>query len=254
MDACQAGACVGANPKVCAADPSACHVSTCTKLEGLCLGWPKPAGEICGDGLACLAEACTKTVCGDGTCSGGESAPSCPSDCGASFPHLAGLCNLPGGKSQCGDGYVCVLRSAAGGGPVCVADFDTWVPLPDAHSASDFTEFTDYVVDERTGLQWAKQAQASAPWAVALAGCATQTYGGSSDWRVPTRAELNSLVDLTVEKPATSAPNLLAPADGWEYWTSMPLPFAVFAWRASLATGQTYFANKDNVSRIRCVR
>ena len=84
----------------------------------------------------------------NGTCDGVETVQSCPPDCSFLLNHLGGTCATPGGKDTCANGYFCVARSGPGGGNVCVADFDTWQPMPDAHPAADFTEFTDYVIDK----------------------------------------------------------------------------------------------------------
>ncbi len=151
-------------------------------------------------------------TCGDGVCNGEESAPSCPEDCAFLASRYAGLCAQPGSWSTCPVGYVCIAKSSAAGDNVCVADFETWPTLPAVHPASDFAEFADYVLDKKTGLSWAKPYLA-VDSTTDLAVCATRTYGNFVDWRLPTEAELLSLVDYAAYAPASSAPNL-----SWPPW------------------------------------
>jgi hypothetical protein len=177
----------------------------------------------CDDGDPCTSDDCMPnsgcsyspvpgcvSACGDGVCAGEETVKSCAADCGFLLNRYAGPCATPGSWTGCAEGYVCVARSAAGGGNVCVADFETWDPIGDSHPASDFTEFAEYVTDKKTGLHWAK-AWFSVNDTTDLAVCATRTYGGYNDWRLPTEGELLSLVDYSAYDPASSAPNLAWP-------------------------------------------
>src|SRR5207244_2437656 len=84
-DTCQAGACVGTNPVVCAALDK-CHVAgTCNPASGVCSNPDKPNGSDCTDG-----NACTQTdTCQAGTCVGTN-----PVVCAALDQcHDAGTCN-----------------------------------------------------------------------------------------------------------------------------------------------------------------
>ena len=151
------------------------------------------------------------TTCGDGVCAGEETVPNCPADCGFLTNRYAGPCAKPGSWDGCPEGYVCVARSAKGGGNVCTADFEGWAPIGDSHPASDFEEFGEYDVDKKTGLFWAKAVMGPMTWEVALTACTTQTYGGFDDWRIPTQAELLTLVDYSVHLPASSMPGAVWP-------------------------------------------
>ena len=65
----------------------------------------------------------------------------------------------------------------------------------DSHAAEDYTQSWNYVVDNKTGLFWSQTAEfAISP---AAPGCASLTVGGFADWRDPTVAELQALIDLT---------------------------------------------------------
>jgi hypothetical protein len=82
-DACQAGVCVGGNPKVCTAR-DACHqAGTCNPATGACSDPVKADGSACDDGKfctesdACRAGICTGTARDCGGAAGGCQAPAC---------------------------------------------------------------------------------------------------------------------------------------------------------------------------------
>ena len=56
---------------------------------------------------------------------------------------------------------------------------------------------TNCVVDNLTGLMWARNANIAGAknWADAVNYCTSLTYGGYSDWRLPNQRELLSLID-----------------------------------------------------------
>jgi hypothetical protein len=64
LDSCQAGACVGGNPMVCAASDS-CHAAgVCNPTTGMCSNPAKPDGTSCDDGNLCtFSESCHAGVC-----------------------------------------------------------------------------------------------------------------------------------------------------------------------------------------------
>ena len=64
VDSCQAGACVGGSPTVCAALDQ-CHLpGTCVPSTGLCPNPNVPDGTACNDGLVCtIGDACQAGVC-----------------------------------------------------------------------------------------------------------------------------------------------------------------------------------------------
>ncbi len=175
----------------------------------------------CDDYDPCTADACVPlsgcshsaipgclATCGNGICDGDETVPNCPADCSFLTNRYGGPCATPGSWNGCEPGFICVARSAAGGGNICVADFETWPPIADHHPACDFTEYPEFDVDNKTGLMWAKQQLSDVTWDVALTACTTETYGGYQDWRIPTEAELQSLVDASAAIRDCSAPNL----------------------------------------------
>ena len=63
---------------------------------------------------------------------------------------------------------------------------------------------TNCVVDNATGLMWARNANlpgGKQSWAQAVAFCKNLNYGGHSDWRLPNLMELCSLIDMKEKKP-----------------------------------------------------
>jgi len=77
------------------------------------------------------------------------------------------------------------------------------------------------VIDSTTGLEWiAKPLAGEFEHQKAIDACAALDFADHKDWRLPTRAELLTLVDITRHEPAidTAAfPDF--PKRGW-FWTS----------------------------------
>jgi hypothetical protein len=77
------------------------------------------------------------------------------------------------------------------------------------------------VIDSTTGLEWiAKPLAGEFEHQKAIDACAALDFAGHKDWRLPTRAELLTLVDITRHEPAIdteSFPDF--PKRGW-FWTS----------------------------------
>ena len=183
-------------------------------------------------------------ACGNGVCDAEETCSSCPADCGFLLRRYGPPCVSAGAAPACDPGYVCVPRNKSAGGDVCVADFATWPPIADAHPVSDFVEASDSVLDQRTGLSWAKAALPPMAANLALSACTTQTFDGENDWRLPTYAELDSLVDRSRQKPASAAPHLLWPDNPAPnpYWTATPDAVSTKAFQ-ELYTYQVAFAD-----------
>ena len=242
--------------KPCVSDGDVCTTDACD-AKGVCGHAAK--GKVCGDGLCCAGETggdCPKDCdpCGDGVCDGDETVPNCPKDCGFLAKRLGATCSKPGAVDTCGDSFVCVDRSFAGGVPVCVADFATWPLIGDSHPVSDFVEATDYVTDSKTGLLWAKEALPAQNWASALGACNSKTYGGFKDWRLPVKDELRSLIDFGKQQPACSAQGLSIPSDQWYYWSATPWVGGGSAWYVYFYSGSSNYSGTSATYRVRCVR
>ena len=76
------------------------------------------------------------------------------------------------------------------------------------------------ITDTSTGLMWQKSTGSTTyTWDQAKAYCEELTLGGKSDWRLPTRNELQSIVDYNENNPAIS-PVFFPSSVGANHWTS----------------------------------
>jgi len=80
-----------------------------------------------------------------------------------------------------------------------------------------------------------------------------EAYCGATDWRMPSREELRSIVDYSRKNPAIDVdyfPNTLS----W-VWSSSPSPYnSDFAWNVNFSNGYVNTYNKSNVRQVRLVR
>jgi hypothetical protein len=111
------------------------------------------------------------------------------------------------------------------------------------------------VIDHVNGLMWSKTTNAkNKTWADAKAAAAAVTLGGFGDWRLPTRAELLTLVDDTRSEPAIDTARFDCDA-AW-YWTATPLASApsASAWVVNFYYGVAGFSGQNFQGRVRAVR
>jgi len=102
------------------------------------------------------------------------------------------------------------------------------------------------VIDSTTGLEWiAKPLAGEFEHQKAIDVCAALDFAGHKDWRLPTRAELLTLVDITRHEPAidTAAfPDF--PKRGW-FWTSDLCAWSsASAWCVSFNSGAVSYAHR----------
>lgn len=154
------------------------------------------------------------------------------------------------------------LAQAACNGADIVAD------TPDAR----FTVAAETVTDKATGLVWKRCAEglsgagctSGAPavgsWAEALARVATvnaapATLGaGSSDWRLPNRNELVSLVERKCTNPALNA-SVFPNTPAQSFWTATPYALnPTLSWFVDFNAGDVGPAFRSGAKNIRLVR
>ncbi len=116
---CQAGACVGSNPVVCAAQDQCHGVGSCNQSTGVCSNPALANGTSCNDGNACTrTDSCTAGVCTGSnpvTCTAPDSCHS-PGACNAS----TGVCSAPTlNAGFCYIGGACVASGATNGANTC---------------------------------------------------------------------------------------------------------------------------------------
>lgn len=131
VDTCNAGACTGNSPVVCAALDDCHEAGICDSATGECNHPSKPDGSACDDGSACSK----MDACQAGVCTGAD-----PVVCEAIDPcHEAGICDPATGicdtppkadGSPCDDGKACTAGDTCELG-VCTAGA-THCPAPDA--------------------------------------------------------------------------------------------------------------------------
>jgi len=235
-DSCQGGVCTGSNPVTCTAS-NACHsIGTCDAATGNCSNPAKTDGSPCSDGLTCTSEACQAGVCE-------TAAVTCPA-------HAA--CAEPGGCA-CQNGYIGV---DVNGNLLCAPDFPAWGNRPEHPDPAWFELVGDGTVkDAQTGLLW-QQGSASPGhgWGAAKAYCQDLVLGDGqkSDWRLPTVAELQTLIDFTAPSPVIVSA-LVPTTVGDSYWTAVPTTTSGQAWNIAFNHGQFGWASISTVFRVRCV-
>ncbi|AUX42160.1 hypothetical protein SOCE26_035870 [Sorangium cellulosum] len=132
-------------------------------------------------------------------------------------------------------------------------------------NAASYTDAGDGVVrDDVTCLEWQKSPPSeSFTWDQAISYCDNLTLGGSSDWRLPTRIEMTSIVDFT-SSPAIDR-SAFPGARGGFHKTSSDWILTIrqagagagrdYAWAFNLSDGIVSNAySKATAASLRCVR
>jgi len=161
------------------------------------------------------------------------------------------------GLTLCWEDNTDVIISCTGTGQD--GDLKKGVTWPSSSSVTPSARFTSNsagtVTDNLTGLMWAKNANLDSgtnlgqkAWAAALTYCNDLTIDTYTDWRLPNRFELESLLDLAYNNPALSND---AGIDHWPaatssftgvqslfYWSSTTCAVSKdYAWIVNLGEG-----------------
>ncbi len=84
--------------------------------------------------------------------------------------------------------------------------------------------------------------------------CGSLVAGGHSDWRLPKKKELLSIVNYQLKNPAADK-SIFPGMNTLNYWTATSYADGqINAWTVHFGSGQTTFARKDNKYRVLCVR
>ena len=221
---------------------------------------------------------CTAGLCAGGTCVNGNHDYSC--NC---FSGYAGtgtktcvISNSCSANDQCPVGYPCLPTAPPG--QACLGEFASW-PMPDdtpgAKVAPLYANGGDgTVTDQVTGLVWQGQlaspsnscsssdAGPSCNLPQAEAYCGSLQLGGHGGWRLPTKIELESLLDCAQETPpsianAFNSNNFTTPAGGNAayFWTSSQYEGNGTYWLVNFGTCNNYAGNAPTEADIsvRCV-
>jgi hypothetical protein len=165
-----------------------------------------------------------------------------------------------------GNGGTGASSGGAGtGGAVGTGDWAGW-PMPNDQvdvtaGAPNLESYTDNgdgtVTDNVTGLMWQQVVSTTTyTWSQAVAFCPTLKLAGHSDWRLPSRIELVSIVDFGVTSGASINATYFPSTPGSWFWSSSPLAgssyrawFVFFFYRCH--TSDSVVSDTYNV---RCVR
>jgi len=108
------------------------------------------------------------------------------------------------------------------------------------------------VTDTKTGLVWQKTYETGKNWQAALDYCENLTYAGYTDWRLPDKNELASLVNYEKYNPASDFPDM--PSD-WFWSSSSGVSYTYIAWLVYfISGGYVNYGNKTDYYYVRCVR
>jgi hypothetical protein len=116
---------------------------------------------------------------------------------------------------------------------------------------------TDTVKDNETGLTWQRAVPAQTyDWANAKTYCQGLSLGGfASGWRLPSKKELETLVDFGVAKPGPTVDSTAFPgAPAQAFWTSTSLAWSAdYAWTVDFGYGGSLGYVTTDTDRVRCV-
>ncbi|NGZ07104.1 MAG: DUF1566 domain-containing protein [Magnetococcales bacterium] len=120
------------------------------------------------------------------------------------------------------------------------------------------------ITDQLTGLTWMKNANCwgSQNWANALAkvaglntgieSCSGYTTGTHTDWRLPNRKELRSLIDYGRTEPALPVSHPFLGVNSYTFWSSTTSAVNTdSAWYVNLPYGHLHYGNKSYSSDMR---
>jgi cysteine-rich repeat protein len=251
--------------------------AACVTVEGLS---PFPCADgACPAGLACVSGQC---VAGSGSGgAGGAPLPGCGNDvlegaetCDDGNATDGDGCDSNCKPTGCGNGLVTQGEECDDGNATtgdgceanclpspCTAPWACWpmpnepgVGLPNEASYA-IDAMNGVVVDTVTGLMWEREAAAEASsFEEAKARCDTLSWGGFSDWRLPTRVELVSLTSDARRNPAIDV-DAFPDTPPSAAWTVSPVAgLAQYSWAVLFNDGYVLNQSNSTLSRSRCVR
>jgi len=128
-----------------------------------------------------------------------------------------------------------------------------------AQEAPRFTKANGVVTDSKTTLEWQDDYSDNgdsikrATWTDAIDYCEELTLNGQSDWRLPNKKELLSIVDYGANHPAISS--VFEKTTSHIYWSSTTIAGDTnLAWGVDFYGGLTFGNGKSPREYVRCVR
>ena len=109
------------------------------------------------------------------------------------------------------------------------------------------------VTDVHTGLTWIESGEdIKQTWEDAISYCQELDFADQSDWRLPEKFELESIVDYSKSYPAI---NPVFSCESSFYWSTTPhMPNPAYAWSVFCPDGADHWVHKSNAYNVRCVR
>jgi len=116
------------------------------------------------------------------------------------------------------------------------------------------THNADIVSDSLTELQWQdNETPARMNWESAIDYCEALSLGGHTDWRLPNKKELLSIVDYSSYEPSINT--VFVHTISSNYWSSTTsASYPNYAWLVDFKVGLTPGAPKSHSGHVRCVR
>ncbi len=234
------------------------------------------AKEQCDDGPSGSANCnsnCTFSQCGDGIHNTLALSPREECDDGAknidsedcSYAQVCEFCTTSCKKKTvrgpyCGDGIInwppeeCDIRNMQ---EICSQDKCTCAPPVQVTAYlkrfDSFKSNIDIVVDLNNGLVWQRSYKKELTWKAANEYCNSLKLAGCGNWRLPTLAELESLVyENSAGSPYINTEAF--PNTEWFYWSSDQRTGLDHAWYLDFLDGTSASGNKMDRFHARCVR
>ncbi|HSW60906.1 MAG TPA: DUF1566 domain-containing protein, partial [bacterium] len=124
--------------------------------------------------------------------------------------------------------------------------------LDHSYTVSGTTQ--EIVTDNVTGLIWQRAFSTSHTWQAAMDACDTLDFAGQTDWRLPNRKELVTLLDYYKYAPATDT-TAFPDTPAGNFWSSSISPDeTTYAMRSDFMSGITSYHPKTSFYNSRCVR
>jgi hypothetical protein len=141
-----------------------------------------------------------------------------------------------------------------------VARWATW-PIPNfaasglPHPQSYDTSTAGTVLDLVTGLMWQRKvAPGTQTFDDAIAGCDDLRLAGHHDWRLPSRMELVSILDLAETEPSIDRSVFAGTPSDWFWTSSVAADSPTAAWYVYFYFGYPKTDERTSPFRARCVR
>ena len=137
--------------------------------------------------------------------------------------------------------HSCYIRAVRGKANDCLLKPDRFVDNQD-----------NTITDTCTGYMWAQNALPKNPYQLSDSACQDLTLANHTDWRFPTRKELNTLVRFDRYNPAIVSDHFNQSSD-W-FWTQDQTPDQKSAWAIFFYYGASYIRNFVYEYQVRPVR